>query len=341
MGLWYLPAAPKVLWSSPPTDRRRAWNLVAFGVLVSLAVLGAAITVATVTTPGRMLASDAFDYWSAWRQGLYLSGGLIWGHAYLYSPAFAELLWPLTLLPWPAFATVWLLLAVGAYLWLLWPLAPPLRVAAFAFALSAIVPVGNIEWALALVAVAMRRSPPAVSLPLLTKVGPGVSLLWFAFRREWRQLSLAIGGTVLVFGLSVLVAPRFWVAWWQALWMNATAGRSDLFMGVLAMPPLWVRGSIALVVLAWCARRGHPWGIPLAMLLAQPDLSLASFGILAALPRLDRSASLARRPAAAARVEPLAAQVRPRGGPRIPSRWPTDRDHRRDGPAEREATCRP
>jgi Glycosyltransferase family 87 len=319
MGLWYLPAPPKVLWWPPSLDRRRAWNLVAFGLLVSLAIGGAALTVATVTTPGRMLASDAFDYWSAWHHDLYLSGGLIWDHAYLYSPAFAELLLPLTLLPWSAFATIWLLLATGAYLWLLWPLTPPLRFAALAFVLCAIAPVGNIEWAVALVAVAMRRLPPLVSLPLLTKVAPGVSVLWFAFRREWRQLILAIGGTVLIVVLSAVIAPSLWVAWWQTLWTNATAGRSDLFMGVLVVPPLWARGSIALVTLAWCARRGSAWGIPLAMLLAQPDLSLASFGILAALPRLDRSAPVPRRRAVAARVDPLPAQT---GSCRIPDSGP-------------------
>jgi hypothetical protein len=293
MGLWYFPLGPKVLGWPWPLDGRRARNLAVFGVLASLAVLGAALTVATVTTPGRMFAADAFDYWSAWHHDLYLSGGLVWGHAYLYSPAFAQLVWPLTLLPWPVFATLWLLLGVGAYLWLLWPLPPAIRLAALAVVLAAIVPVGNIEWALALAAFTMRRLPPVVSLPLLTKVAPGVSLLWFVFRGEWRQLSLAVAGTGLVIGLSVAIAPSLWAAWWQTLWANAGLGRSDLFMGVLAIPPLWARASIAVAMLAWFARRGQVWVIPLAMLLAQPDLSLASFGILAALPRLGALAPAA------------------------------------------------
>ena len=46
---------------------------------------------------------DAHAYWTAWQGGMYDTPWLVNG-AYSYSPAFAQLIWPLTLLPWPVFA---------------------------------------------------------------------------------------------------------------------------------------------------------------------------------------------------------------------------------------------
>ena len=38
--------------------------------------------------------------------------------AYLYAPAFADLIRPLTMLPWPVFALAWFAAAATAYWWL-------------------------------------------------------------------------------------------------------------------------------------------------------------------------------------------------------------------------------
>ena len=55
------------------------------------------------------------------------------------------------------------------------------------------------------------RHPAAWAFPLLTKVTTGVGVLWFAFRRDWRSLGIAIGATaVIVLAIEVaLVLRRF------------------------------------------------------------------------------------------------------------------------------------
>ena len=42
------------------------------------------------------------------------------------------------------------------------------------------------------------RWPAAWSLVLLTKITPGIGLLWFAVRREWRSLAIALGAVIMI-----------------------------------------------------------------------------------------------------------------------------------------------
>ena len=68
---------------------------------------------------------------------------------------------------------------------------------------------GNIQILMALAIVWGFRHPWTWSFVLLTKVTPGIGLLWFVVRREWRNLGIALGATALLAGLSraVLVRP--------------------------------------------------------------------------------------------------------------------------------------
>ena len=54
------------------------------------------------------------------------------------------------------------------------------------------------------------RYPFAWAFLILTKLTPGVGLLWFAVRREWRNLAIAVGATALIAGGSWLLAPDMW-----------------------------------------------------------------------------------------------------------------------------------
>ncbi len=47
------------------------------------------------------------------------------------------------------------------------------------------------------------RYPAAWSLILLTKITPGIGLLWFAVRREWRALAIALGATAAIASVSL------------------------------------------------------------------------------------------------------------------------------------------
>ena len=54
---------------------------------------------------------------------------------------------------------------------------------------------GNIHLLLAAAMVLGFRWPATWALVLLTKITPGIGLLWFVVRREWRQLAIALGAT--------------------------------------------------------------------------------------------------------------------------------------------------
>jgi hypothetical protein len=113
-----------------------------------------------------------------------------------------------------------------------------------------------------------------------------VGLLWFAVRREWRALAIALGVTALVTAISFAVAPGLWQAWVGSLVANA---------GVTPSPsiaiPLWLRLPLAAVVVAWGARTDRRWALPVGVMLAMPALWYAVPAVLAAaLPLADPSA---------------------------------------------------
>ena len=72
---------------------------------------------------------------------------------------------------------------------------------------------GNIHIFLALVTVFGLRWPWLWSFVLLTKVTPGVGLVWFAVRREWRSLWIALGVTALIALPTVVLYPQLWADW--------------------------------------------------------------------------------------------------------------------------------
>ena len=73
---------------------------------------------------------------------------------------------------------------------------------------------GNIDLILAAAIVAGFRWPVAWAVVLHTKLTPGIGLLWFAVRREWRPLLIAGAATIVqpilgIIGFSMLAAlPR-------------------------------------------------------------------------------------------------------------------------------------
>jgi hypothetical protein len=121
------------------------------------------------------------------------------------------------------------------------------------------------------------RYPAAWSFVLLGKITPGIGLLWFAVRREWRQLAIALGATAVVAGISFAVAPQLWFDWGNAIVASSAASP------VVFNPPLWLRLPIAAAVVIWGARTDRPWTVPVAAVIAMPVWWLAVFSILAAI----------------------------------------------------------
>ena len=235
---------------------------------------------------------DAHAYWAASRGELYRSAPTT-VDAFLYSPAFMHLITPVVWLPWPLFAAVVLGAAGLTFAYLLAPLGWRWGVPLWLCCTGEIL-TGNIFWVLALVALFGRRVPSLWVVPLLTKITPGVGLLWFLVRRQWAALAVAAATLVVVVGLSYAVAPGLWQAWVDFLLHNA--GSSTHSVGSRIVPPPVVRFPLAIVLVAWGARKERPWTLPVGMLLATPVIGLGSFTILAALVRLGYRPPNHRRP---------------------------------------------
>jgi hypothetical protein len=195
-----------------------------------------------------------------------------------YGPPFALLLAPFTLLPWPVFVAGWYLLLAAALVYLGGGrLRDTLILAAFP-------PValnfadGNIHLFMAAAVVVGFRYPAAWAFMLLTKVTPGIGLLWFVARREWRNLAIALGATAAIVVLTAVLMPGQWLGWLGML--RDSAGMQQPWP---ALPvPLWLRLPVAAAIVWWGAKRDARWTVPIAVMLAIPALWLAGLAILAA-----------------------------------------------------------
>ena len=221
---------------------------------------------------------DAHVYWSASLSHPYASSVAGVPGAYLYSPAFRQVLAPLTLLPWPVFHGIWEALLIGLLVALTGPFAVFLLLNPLvAFELQA----GNIHVLLATAIVLGFRYPAAWAFVLLTKVTPGVGALWFLVRREWRSLGTVVLGTLLVSGLSFVLSPGLWGEWVQALVHDASIPASAYTGGIGG--PLWLRGVIAAAIVTWGGLTDRRWTVPVAATLAIPLLALYNLTLLVAL----------------------------------------------------------
>ena len=251
--------------------RRRDLALGAFVVVVGALVAFRLLNV----YPWNAAVFDLRTYWAT-RFGIDFSTQHAGpAGAYLYSPAFAQLIAPLTLLPLPLFAAIWT--AIGAAL-LYWMTG---RHAIVFFAVPAVlitIVQGQLDLIFAAVVVIGMRYPAAWALPLLTKVTPGVGIVWFLVRREWRSLAIALTATVAIVAVSVRFDPQAWVGWFALL------GRSefpDINDGLLFVPiALWVRLPISFALVAWGAATNRTWTIPIAVTLGMPIVWLNSPTIL-------------------------------------------------------------
>jgi hypothetical protein len=191
--------------------------------------------------------------------------------AYRYSPAFLYFVAPLRVLPWEVFAGLWFAAHVGVLLyfrigWVL--ILPPVMEDALW---------GNTSLFLGVV-VAMIVSGRTASLwaaVLLTKVTPGVAMVWHAARREWRRLGEATAVTLILVGIGLALDSRLWVSWVESLVMGPATYDPRALGGPL-LPRLVI--AAALAVLA--ARSNKPWLLPVAVLLALPGIWPHSLAIL-------------------------------------------------------------
>ena len=188
--------------------------------------------------------------------------------AFNYTPPIARLFDPVGVLPWFTFLWLWLAVLVAQIVWLggrswrvVWILAlPPVALELYH---------GNVHLIMAAAIALGYRYPWTWAFVILTKVTPGVGLVWFAVRREWRPLGIALGVTGAIVAVSLVVDGSLWVDWWDFI-------RSTPEGGSVTQPqipvPLWLRLPAAVVLVAWGARTDRRWTVPLAATLALPVL---------------------------------------------------------------------
>jgi hypothetical protein len=228
---------------------------------------------------------DAYAYWTT-RDGAFYDAATT-GRigAYLYSPAFAQALAPLVWLPLAAFTAMWTALN-SATLWFLlrrWALPSLLFLPITLEIIS-----GNVHLLYAAAIVVGFRWPAAWALMFLTKVTPGVGVLWFAIRREWRSLAIAVAATVAITSVSYFLDPGQWARWIELLRVDASGAGNASFTTVgwylpIALAPRLV---VAALVIAYAAWRDHKWLVPVGVVLATPVVWLNSLAVLAACPPL-------------------------------------------------------
>lgn len=247
-------------------------------------------------------AWDAWAYWDAWRGAMY-DGSVGDSGQYLYSPAFAQAIWPLAQTTWPLFASVFIVLNAVGLAWLLKPLpltlAVPLWLAGSQEVLS-----GNVFIPMAVVAVLGMRRSYLWAFVALTKITPCLGPIWFAARGEWRAVARAVAATACVASASALVAPGLWLDWFAFLVDQARL--SDTAVGYPFLPGPIFRLPVAVLLVVWAARTGRTWALPVAMVIATPFIWNGSFSLLAAIPRLR-----AYDPSAAPRGRDAGPRARP------------------------------
>ena len=232
---------------------------------------------------------DAYAYWTTRSGDFYAAAQTGQIGAYLYSPAFAQALAPLTWLPIAVFTALWTGINCAALWWLMGRLAlPSLLFLPIPFEIIS----GNVHLLYAVAIVAGFRYPVTWALMFLTKVTPGVGVLWFLVRREWRAFVLATGVTATIAAASLLLDRPAWDAWLRLLQADLSGAGQASFqtVGWYVPIPLLPRlvGAAALVALAaWVDRR---WLMPFGVVLALPVLWLNGLAVLAAVVPLWRDA---------------------------------------------------
>jgi hypothetical protein len=257
-------------------QRRAIWH----GLIVAGVIFNA--TLVLFWLPRLYMFIDAEAWWGINLNDLYGAGigqpeaiG-----AFRYAPVIAWLFLPATWLTWEQLIAGYVAMSLGA-LWLLTGRKALLFLAAFPPVLLELVN-GNIHLFLGLaIWVGIRWAPTAAgaaawAFVLLTKVTPGVGLVWFVARREWRHLTLALGITGAIAFVGVVLAPSVWAEWARSLLVASEVTTSP------GMPPLTVRLPIAVAIAWFAGRTDRAWLVPVAVFVGLPILWLQGLAILTA-----------------------------------------------------------
>ena len=227
--------------------------------------------------PWTFLGIDARAYWRVDLAHPYAASAVGEHSTYLYSPAFAQFLSPSYGLSFEVFFVLWTVASVAVLWWLVrpWPWALLILVLPWTYELA----VGQVHLFIAAAIVVGFRWPAAWAFPILTKVTPGIGLLWFLARREWRPFAIAAAVTGAIVAVSVILSPSAWLDW--VTFLTSSTGSGEL---------LYPRIGLAIVIIVAGALTDRRWAIPIAVWLALPVVWIESWVILLAIIRLQEPA---------------------------------------------------
>jgi hypothetical protein len=265
------------------------WYRIARDTMVIVGILAAVWVWVTYTFGPLSQPVDVRYYWAADPAHLYPNPQLAEKNGYNYSPVFEYMVALGRLLPFEAFVAVWraILLATLVYL------AGPLTVfVLFTVPVASEINAGNIQILLALAVVLGFRFPAAWAFVLLTKVSPGVGLLWFAVRREWRALGIVTATTATLVAVSLITHGSQWPSYLELITSGQAPAVAPYYVS------LWIRLPVSIALVTVGALGGWRWTVPVAAMLALPVFYIISWSMLVGVLPFARQAAgrwLARR----------------------------------------------
>ncbi len=233
--------------------------------------IGGAVVYWLFLTQGGGAPVDVRYYWAADPNNLYPFPELAERNGYNYSPAFEFFVGWSRFLPFEVFVAIWRAILLAVLVYLAGPFTLPVMLL---IPVASEINAGNIQILLALAVVLGFRWPATWAFVLLTKVSPGIGLLWFAFRRQWRALAIAIGVTAAIAAVSFVMGPQRWFDYLTLITSGSQPSVAPYYL------PLWTRLPFALAFVAWGAWTGRKWPVVVGATLALPVYYVISSSML-------------------------------------------------------------
>lgn len=275
-GVKQAPAFPR-RWVQASSPGRTVARAMRHGYLLASSVWVAALALGLVA-PG----VDAAQFFAHRWPDPYTVTDYASGAGFYYSPPVALLFAPLTSFGLPVFAAMLtgagllaLYAILGQWAWL-GLFFPPVW-----WDLTG----GNVNTLIGWAALTSASSASWASIPLLTKVTPGVVVGWHAARGDIRRTANGLLVPAALCLASAIVNPDLWMQWVRSLTSNSLGYAGP---GFFTIPiPLLPRVLVAGVVLLWGARTSRLWTVPIVVTLAMPVLWYSALAPLVALARSD------------------------------------------------------
>jgi len=262
----------------PRVDLRRAFGLdrpptplkLVRDALVLLGAI-ACVTYWWYLTSTGGLPVDVHAYWAADPGNLYVHGPGPADDAYLYAPSFEFLVGWWRAIPFEVYTAIWRAILLVMLLYLAGPFT---LFALLTVPVASEINAANIQIPLALAVVAGFRWPAAWAFVILTKISPGVGLLWFAIRREWRALFVALLVTAAIAAASFVIWPGQWFAYLTLLTSHPAPSVAPYYL------PLWTRLPFAIAFIVFGALTNRRWPVVVGATLALPVYWITSSAML-------------------------------------------------------------